>query len=128
VTVVSARRDVLEPLSQLTVALAGLRTLAFADDAVEDPSRSRLVFTSGEAYVDLAGLVDRDAEIERLRRELANAEREVARAESKLANQQFVDRAPAEVVQRERDKLDEWRAVVEKLRAQLAEHGDEPAA
>jgi valyl-tRNA synthetase len=58
------------------------------------------------------------AEAERRRAERRkHLEAEIARAEGKLANEKFVERAPAEIVQAERDKL-------ERLRAELAELGD----
>ena len=47
----------------------------------------------------------RRGEIERLRKEISRVEGEVARAQGKLSNEKFVQRAPAEVVSGEREKL-----------------------
>jgi valyl-tRNA synthetase len=58
--------------------------------------------------------VDLEAEQRRARERAETLRKEIARAEGKLANQGFVAKAPAPVVQAERDKL-------ERLRAELAE-------
>lgn len=60
------------------------------------------------------------AERARLEQELAEAEAEVQRRTAQLANGQFVARAPATVVQRERDSLAAASATVERLRDRLA--------
>lgn len=71
------------------------------------------------AYLPLAGLVDLDAEHERLSKELQNIADQIARAENLLANENFVNKAKPEVVQRERDKLAELQATQTSLEEQL---------
>ena len=58
-----------------------------------------------EAYLPLAGLVDLEQEIARLGKSLATAEHEIQRSEEMLANESFTSRAPAHVVQQQRDRL-----------------------
>ena len=58
-----------------------------------------------EAYLPLAGLVDLEQEIARLSKSLAEAEHEIQRSEQMLANENFTSRAPAHVVQQQRDRL-----------------------
>lgn len=58
-----------------------------------------------EIYLPLAGMVDLAEEANRLEKELANAKQELQRAQKKLDNQGFVTKAPAEIVQKEREKL-----------------------
>ena len=84
-----------------------------------------LVMNDIEAYLPLAGLIDMAAERARLLKELEAAESDVARREGRLANAGFVDKAPAAVVQRERDGLAAIRATLEKLRIQLADLGEQ---
>ena len=62
--------------------------------------------------VPLGDLVDLAKECARLKGEADRLRRVLSAQEQKLANQQFVSRAPAEVVQRERQKLDAWREQV----------------
>jgi valyl-tRNA synthetase len=80
-----------------------------------------IVIGSVEAYLPLAGLIDLDAERTRLLKELENAEADVARREARLANAGFVDRAPASVVQRERDGFAEAQATLARLRERIAD-------
>jgi valyl-tRNA synthetase len=79
----------------------------------------RVTVDGADLYVPLAGLIDLEEERARLERELERARSELARAQGKLANERFVTRAPADVVQTERDKVDEWQEAVERLDAQL---------
>jgi valyl-tRNA synthetase len=65
-------------------------------------------------------MVDLNAERERLQKELARIEEGVARSQKLLSNQGFVTQAPAEVVQKERDKLTSLQEQAEKLRGRLA--------
>jgi valyl-tRNA synthetase len=79
-----------------------------------------------EAYVTLAGVVDLAAEQARLQKEVGRAAEQIAFLEGKLARPEFVERAPAEVVAKERDRLAEQRALRAKLEASLASIGDGP--
>ena len=107
-------------------ALDGIRRLAGVDswrfargtDGAAGPL-GRVTVDGADLYVPLTGLIDLDEERSRLERELERARSELARAQGKLANEGFVTRAPADVVQAERDKVDEWQGAVERLDAQL---------
>jgi len=63
--------------------------------------------------------VDAAAEGQRITKEIARKENEIANAEGRLANQSFVARAPAQVVEQERRRLEDLRLTVHKLREQL---------
>ena len=63
------------------------------------------VTAAGELFIPLGDLVDFEKEIARLNKELDGLEKEIARAEGKLNNAGFVSKAPAALVQQERDKL-----------------------
>jgi valyl-tRNA synthetase len=91
-----------------------------AVDAPPDHGHTRLVAGRLEGFVPLDGLVDLAAERARLEKAVASAEAEAARAGAKLGNADFVSRAPAEVVEKERGKLAEAEELVARLRAQLA--------
>ena len=58
-----------------------------------------------EAYLPLAGLVDLEQEMARLNKSLDAARHEIRRAEGMLANKSFTSKAPAHVVQQQRDRL-----------------------
>ena len=58
-----------------------------------------------EIYLPLAGLLDLGKELQRLDKEIAQAQQEIARISGKLANESFVTRARPEIVEQERAKL-----------------------
>jgi len=104
---------------------AALVTLARLDDAQltivpslpETPAKALALVTAGvEVYLPLAGMVDLGREKQRLGKELAAVEADIARGQQLLENERFMARAPAAVVQKERNKL----AVAEERKAALA--------
>jgi valyl-tRNA synthetase len=82
-------------------------------------SASAVVPGIGEIFLPLAGLVDIERERERIAAELEKTRLEIARVERLLSNQGFVSKAPAEVVNRERDKLEEHGQRYTKLEERL---------
>ncbi len=92
-------------------------TLLGADESAP-PSATQLVGRM-EILVPMAGLIDKDAEIERLSREIDKLRKEVSRCDQKLKNPGFADKAPADVVAREQAKLDEFRSSLARLEEQL---------
>ena len=69
----------------------------------------------------LGELVDVEKEIARLAKDLKNAEGEVARANGKLSNEGFLAKAPANLVEAEREKLAQAQDKVAKLKARMEE-------
>jgi valyl-tRNA synthetase len=117
--VATPERDLLAEHAPLVTSLAGLSGIRLIDAVEELPGTSTIVFSAGQAQVDLAGLIDVDAELVRLDKELARAAGELARIDGKLANDAFVTRAPSEVVARERQRRDELGQVVGQLRERI---------
>ena len=109
---------VLKALSKLS------EVQVIADEATfAEATRLAPVVVQGEARLALKVAIDVAAERERLGKEIARLEGEIAKAEGKLGNASFVDRAPATVVQQERDRLAGFKATVDKLKPQLAKLG-----
>jgi valyl-tRNA synthetase len=69
--------------------------------------------------IPLAGLIDKDAEIARLEKEIGKLDRNLEQSRARLANESFVARAPAEVVEKERARVSEMNAARSDLGAQL---------
>jgi valyl-tRNA synthetase len=76
-----------------------------------------------EVYLPLAGMLDLGKEMERLDKEIGQVQQDIVRMQSKLANENFVARAKAEVVEKEREKLVVQEERIGKLRARRAELG-----
>jgi valyl-tRNA synthetase len=76
-----------------------------------------------EIYLPLAGLLDISKELERLDKEIAQAQQEIVRLQGKLANEAFVSKAKPEVVEKEREKLAAQEERIGKLKDRRAELG-----
>lgn len=90
------------------------------DTEVDVPNEVKsAVVTGAELYLPLAGLVDFDEEIARLEKELEKWQGEIKRVEGKLANDKFVNNAPENIVQAERDKGKEYQQRYDSVSEQL---------
>jgi valyl-tRNA synthetase len=91
------------------------------DSRATRPRASALgIVGQSEMYVELEGLVDLAAERQRLEKEIKRATDAIAFTRSKLSRADFTERAPAEIVEKEREKLAEQEALHAKLSASLS--------
>jgi len=111
----------LEENARYLKKLAGLSDIRFLSEGEETPEASTALAGDLEILVPMAGLIDRDAELARLARAIDKLESELEMARGKLNNSAFVDRAPAEVVARERDRLASREQALARLRQQQFE-------
>ncbi|HTY35935.1 MAG TPA: valine--tRNA ligase [Bacteroidota bacterium] len=96
--------------------VSGIEILAAG---VKPKLASSAVVDGSEIFVPLEGLIDVAAERARLEKEIARLQQAVESTERKLANSSFVDRAPKDVVGKEREKLSSFRQTIEKLKANV---------
>ena len=68
-----------------------------------------------QIYLPVGDLLDVEKEIQRLKADLAKLEKDIAKSSGKLANQNFIDRAPAEVIEKEKTELAENSAKKERM-------------
>ncbi|MET1253509.1 valine--tRNA ligase [Aliikangiella maris] len=97
-------------------ALAKLESIQPASETT--PPASTALAGHLEVLVPLAGLIDVSAELARLEKELDKLAKDHARLAGKLSNANFVDRAPADVVAKEKQKLAEASEAISKLNEQ----------
>jgi valyl-tRNA synthetase len=118
-----ARQDpAVEAERGMVLRLAKLAALEYG--AAPDAPGAHAVLADGTGvFVPLGDLVDLEQERSRLAAEQERLTGLIAGQQRKLANEQFVARAPAEVVGRERDKLASWRTQRDELDAKLARLG-----
>ena len=114
-------RQMLTPLAALAWLDAKRVTIT---ETLAQPPAGHTAAVAGTivAYLPLADLVDPAEERQRLEKELHTVESQIARLEKLLAGP-FAEKAPPQVVAKEREKLATYRAQAEKLRARLAALG-----
>ncbi len=101
-------------------------TLASAEDIVFEEDKRNLgddnisvVLDGCEVYLPLSDLIDFDKEIERLQREKSKLEDEIKRVKSKLSNEGFVSKAPAKIVEEEKEKQIKYSQMLENVLERL---------
>ncbi|MEQ5766498.1 valine--tRNA ligase [Halomonas sp. H33-56] len=104
--------------------LAKLSSIEWLDDASTAPLSATQLVGDMEVLVPMADLIDKDAELARLSKEIDKQDKLIGGVEKKLANEGFVAKAPAAVIDKERGKLEEYQAA----RRVLVEQRDKIAA
>jgi valyl-tRNA synthetase len=110
------------PLAGLAPHESLIRSLARLDDAGEGFAATATLAVAGGVTValDTRGSIDVAAERARLAKDLAAAEKEVAQCQGKLGNAAFVEKAPAQVVAKIKDRLAAAESDIARINAQLA--------
>jgi len=115
----AAEKDLLEANRQMLVDLARLETVTVGLHGEMPKPRFAASTVSGgvEAYVLLEGVLDVDSEAKRLDKEIGKLQKELEGARKKLSNEDFLKRAPTDVVEKEREKAERLAEKLGKLRA-----------
>jgi len=99
-------------------SLAKIETINWLGDE-EAPLAATQLVGDMEVLVPMAGLIDKDAEIARLGKEVDKISKELQRLQGKLSNEKFISKAPADVVEKEKAKLSDAQASFDRLHEQL---------
>ena len=108
---------------ELAITFLGNGSLHFTHARAEEiagENNAVAVLTEAEVVVPLAAMVDRDAELERLNKEIAEVAADAARLEKMLADPQFTGKAPEKVVAKQRENLAQRQDKLARLKQQLA--------
>ena len=95
----------LDSVRPLVLSLARLENFQAGPEVKGPRASGTAVVRGNEVFVPLEGVVDFEAELTRVGKQLDKLAQQVSIVEKKLANQGFVAKAPAEVVEKEREKL-----------------------
>ena len=101
--------------------LAGAEKIVFVDETATFEQVVSLVSAGGEVFIPLGELVDKQKEIDRLTKEVNQVNSEIKRAEGKLNNQGFVAKAPASLIEQEKEKLAKYKDMLTKLNERIEE-------
>lgn len=108
----------LEKYRSLLEFLVKPESLTWLEPGDDIPVAATHLVGDMQLLVPMSGLIDKDAEIARLDKEIDRKLKDKTKAENKINNPNFVDKAPKEVVQKEKDRLTELVSALEKLEVQ----------
>jgi valyl-tRNA synthetase len=113
--------DKLDLIKSQEVIIKGLKTgieeleIKASGDKIVDA----IYAVAGGVDIYLIGAVDIEKEKARIEKEIVNLEKVIKNLQTKLSNQEFIDRAPAEIVEKEKEKLENYKIELEKLEEQM---------
>jgi valyl-tRNA synthetase len=113
-------RNRLERHRRALATLGRLDTIAWLGDEEPAPEAATALVGGMKALIPLSGLIDKAAETARLDKEIAKLRKDAERGATKLDNADFLSRAPAAVVEKERARVAELQTAIARLEEQLA--------
>jgi valyl-tRNA synthetase len=114
-TSIAAKADAIETLARVRP----LSILSRKERPIKEEKAIVLVLKESEVVLPLAGMVDIEAEKRRLDNEISTLSREIERLENRLKDESFLSKAPAAVVDKERDKLQGFKDKLLRLNQEL---------
>jgi valyl-tRNA synthetase len=106
----------LEGHRQAVMLLARVKELHHNADAIP-AAAAKAVVDRVEIFMPLTGVIDFKEEERRLAKEMEKISKELAQAQRKMANEDFLAKAPPEVVNKEKERLNSWSEKLAKLKA-----------
>ncbi|HEB26592.1 MAG TPA: valine--tRNA ligase, partial [Porticoccus sp.] len=103
---------------QFLAKLAHLETITWLNQGEEAPMSATALVGDMEILVPMEGLIDKDAELARLNKEVEKLQKELQRVQGKLSNENFISKAPVEVVAKERARMVDMETALGKLAQQ----------
>jgi valyl-tRNA synthetase len=113
-------RERLERHRRSLMMLGRLDSIAWLGEDEPAPEAATALVGAMNVLIPMSGLIDKVAESARLEKEIAKLRKETERGAAKLSNADFLGRAPAQVVEKERARVAELETSMAKLEEQLA--------
>ncbi|QUM78080.1 valine--tRNA ligase [Moritella sp. 24] len=110
----------LDENQQFLSSLAKLEAITILSDNEEAPISATSLLGDMEILIPMAGLIDKDAEIARINKQMEKVQKDLDRVSGKLNNEKFVGKAPEAVIAKEREKQAEFESTIAKFKAQKA--------
>jgi valyl-tRNA synthetase len=104
---------------QIVRSLARIEAITWLNNEDNAPESATALVGEMRVLIPLAGLIDKEAELKRLTKEIEKIRKDYDKSLAKLQNPQFTDRAPAEVVQKEQQRVAEMQASISQLESQF---------
>ena len=111
-------RPFLENSQQYLMKLGRLESIDWLEQNAEEPESAIALVGELRILIPMAGLIDKNAELARLDKEIQKLQKELPRIEGKLNNPKFIDKAPQEVIDKEKEKLNRLMSNLKNLKQQ----------
>ena len=98
--------------------LGRLESITWLNSEETTPESAIALLGEMKILIPMAGLIDKDAELARLEKEIQKIKNDLPRVEGKLSNPTFIDKAPADVIDKEKAKLADLRSTLKNLEQQ----------
>ena len=114
-------KEIFEETKGLLLNLGYSNTVEITDDEGRKNSENiAIVLDRAEIQLPLKELVDFEKELKRLQKDKKDAEAELKRAKGKLSNQGFVSKAPAKLIEEEKEKVIKYEEILKTVESQIA--------
>jgi valyl-tRNA synthetase len=114
----SMARGRIENNQSFLSSLAKLESIEFIESDDDAPASMTALVDTLKLHIPMAGLIDKEAELQRLQKSIEKANKEWQRLNGKLSNDNFVSKAPEAVIAKEREKLAEAETTLKQLQEQ----------
>jgi len=111
--------DFLNLHEDLVKSLAKVENISSGTDIVKPKQSATSVVTGMEIYIPLQGLVDLEEEKRRMTKRISEIDRLLGAINSKLSNENFLNRAPENVIDKEKSNLEKLNEELEKITSNL---------
>lgn len=108
-------KELIEKYQQIFKALSKITEINYLTADEKAPVSATAVLGDIELLIPMADLIDKEAELARLAKEIAKLDKDISLAEGKLNNPKFTDKAPADIIAKEQEKLAQANQSKEKL-------------
>nr|WP_311565631.1 valine--tRNA ligase [Peptoniphilus grossensis] len=114
-------KEIFEEMKGLLLSLGYSNSVEITDDEGRKNSENiAIVLDRAEIQLPLKELVDFEKELKRLQKDKKDAEAELKRAKGKLSNQGFVSKAPAKLIEEEKEKVTKYEEILKTVEEQIA--------
>lgn len=107
--------NMLKEKKEIITTLSKIKEIYLVESHHKTYGEVTLILSSGELYVDLKNALDLEKEINRLKKEEKKIREKMALIEKKLNNPQFLERAPQEIIEKEREEMNKLSSRLEKI-------------
>jgi valyl-tRNA synthetase len=100
-------------------SLAGVQSARVGSSIPKPEASATAVFGSNQVHVVLKGLIDFEEEKKRVRKEIKKIEKDYVISKNKLSNPQFMEKAPEDIIESVKEKMESMHQQLEKLNRNL---------